>query len=136
MAKCANHVFVSQVMFTISQMAVSGLKVNRLDMYGEVSQVRCMLQINLVVVFSSAHSQSALSGFAFLSVEREGRGRPGSEETKGVQDNIINNAHARCSDISDTVLWLSKPYLLLAQTWFSVWRYDRILQCFSLVHYD
>ena len=25
-----------QVMFTISQMAVSGLKVNRLDMYGEV----------------------------------------------------------------------------------------------------
>ena len=52
-------------MFTISQMAVSGLKVNRLDMYGEVSQVRCMLQINLVVVFSSARSHSALQWICF-----------------------------------------------------------------------
>jgi len=29
---------VFQVHFTISQLAVSGIKVNRLDMYGEVTQ--------------------------------------------------------------------------------------------------
>ena len=32
-----NSTFYSQVEFKISQLAVSGLKVNRLDMYGEVS---------------------------------------------------------------------------------------------------
>jgi len=31
--------FIFQVHFTISQLAVSGIKVNRLDMYGEVLQV-------------------------------------------------------------------------------------------------
>ena len=30
-------IILLQVMFCISQLAVSGLKVNRLDMYGEVS---------------------------------------------------------------------------------------------------
>ena len=32
-----NSVLSSQVEFKISQLAISGLKVNRLDMYGEVS---------------------------------------------------------------------------------------------------
>lgn len=32
-----NKIFILQIIFTINQLAVSGLKVNRLDMYGEVS---------------------------------------------------------------------------------------------------
>jgi len=43
---------VFQVHFTISQLAVSGIKVNRLDMYGEVMQV---LFITLLVYWSYDH---------------------------------------------------------------------------------
>lgn len=42
---------LNQVEFKISQLAISGLKVNRLDMYGEVSRVCWYLTLTPPLVF-------------------------------------------------------------------------------------